>query len=69
MGFSSSMGSLQERLKMFDNELEVGGRYSTRAFLAEKQGKTRKPYRDERPKEKRKPDYTNARKQKRGETE
>lgn len=48
-------------------EFEVGGRVNTRYMLAEKQEKTRKPFRDSKPREKRKPDYTNARKQKRGE--
>ena len=51
---------------MFE-DFEVGGRISSRYTLAEKQEQTRKPFRDVKPREKRKPDYTKARKQKRGE--
>ena len=43
-------------------EMEVGGRVA----MANQHGKTKKPYRQEKQKEKRKPDYTGARQQKRG---
>ncbi len=44
-------------------EMEVGGRVA----MANQHGQTKKPYRQEKQKEKRKPDYTGARQQKRGE--
>ena len=43
-------------------EMEVGGRVA----MANQHGQTKKPYRQEKQKEKRKPDYTGARQQKRG---
>lgn len=42
---------------------EIGGRIA----MANQHGQTKKPFRQEKPKEKRKPDYTGARQQKRGE--
>lgn len=54
-------------MKNFD--MEIGGRFSTKLLMANQQGQTKKPYREEKPKQKRKPDYTGARQQKRGEIE
>ena len=53
-----------EYFQCFDNEL--GGRFNTSKLMANQQ-ETKKPYREPKPKEKRKPDYKNARSQKRGE--
>lgn len=48
-------------------EFEVGGRINNRVGMANHQGQAKKPYREEKPKQKRKPDYAGARSQKRGE--
>lgn len=48
-------------------EFEVGGRVSNRVLLATQPAQTRRPYREEKPKQKRKPNYAAARSQKRGE--
>ena len=51
-------------MKNFD--MELGGRFSTRILMAIPQGQTKKPFREKKQKEQRKPDYSKARQQKRG---
>lgn len=51
-------------MKNFD--MEIGGRFSTRMLMANQQWQTKKPFREKKQKEQRKPDYSKARQQKRG---
>ena len=46
---------------------EFHGCFTQLELMKDKQNQQRKPYQEVKPKEKRKPDYSDARKQKRGE--
>jgi len=45
---------------------EISGHINKRELMKNQQNQDKKPYREVKPKEKRKPDYSDARKQKRG---